>query len=236
MVKLFHYKLCPLSRSIRLALAEREAEVELVEERAWEWRQGFLALNPAGELPVLEIEPGVVLCGIYSVSEYLGETEPGEPVAGRRRLRLFPGGPEDRAEVRRLVDWFHRKFEREVSRELLAERVYPHLARAAGGRVGGSPDTQRLRALRANLRHHLAYVDFLADQRRCLAGDEPTFADLAAAAHLSVADYLAEIPWGEHQSAKAWYQRIKSRPSFRSLLADRIPGLPPPAHYADLDF
>src|SRR5262245_50100666 len=131
MLKLIHFRLCPLSRSIRLALAELGLAFELTEERAWEWRSGFLALNPAGELPVLEIEPGIVLCGVYPISEYLAEGETLDGTLGRRRTSLFPGLREDRAEVRRIVDWFHRKFDREVCRELLAEKVHPQVSRMA---------------------------------------------------------------------------------------------------------
>lgn len=238
MLKLTHFRLCPLSRSIRLALAERDIAFDLHEERAWEWRAGFLALNPAGELPVLEIEPGIALCGVYSISEYLSEGEAQDGAHDRRRTSLFPGSREDRAEVRRLTDWFHRKLDREVSRELLAEKVHPQVTRtmSPAGRMGHTPSPTLLRAVRANLKHHLSYVSFLAEQRRWLAGDEMSFADLAAAAHLSVADFLGEIVWNEQPGAKAWYQRIKSRPSFRALLADRLPGFTPPPHYADLDF
>jgi len=240
MPRLFHFRLCPLSRSIRLALAEREIAADLVEERVWEWRTDFLALNPAGELPVLEMEPGLVLCGAYSIAEYLAEGEAADaaPGTGRRRVSLFPGNREDRAEVRRLVDWFHRKLDREVSRDLMSEKVQPLFSRAqqSSAMVGRAPDPGILRAARQNLRQNLGYIDYLADQRRWLAGDEMSFADLAAAAHLSCADYVNEVPWDAHAPAKAWYGRVKSRPSFRLLLADRIPGLAPPSHYANLDF
>lgn len=238
MLKLTHFKLCPLSRSIRLALAERDIAFDLHEERAWEWRAGFLALNPAGELPVLEIEPGIALCGVYSISEYLGEGEGVDVGLDRRRPNLFPGNREDRAEVRRLVDWFHRKFDREISRDLLIEKVNPQVSRlmSPGARVGHTPSPALLRTIRANLRHHLSYVGYLAEHRHWLAGEQMSFADLAAAAHMSVADFLGEIDWNEQPGAKAWYQRIKSRPSFRPLLTDRIPGFTPPPHYADLDF
>lgn len=232
-IRLTHYRLCPRSRSVRLTLAEAGIDVQLIDENPWEWRQGFLAKNPAGELPVLEYDDGLTLCGVYSISEYLGDDENAK--AGRtagRASALFPGTREDRAEVRRLVDWFHGKFDREVTRELLFEKVFQRM-KPSGPQ---SPDVGLLRAARANLRYHLSYIAFLADQRRWLAGEEMSFADLAAAAHLSTTDYLGEIPWDEVPAAKAWYQRVKSRPSFRPLLADRVPGTPPPVGYTDLDF
>ncbi len=235
--KLTQYRLCPRSRSIRLALAEAGIETELVEEYPWEWRQGFLAKNPAGELPILELSNKLTLCGVYSISEFIaeetksaGQSQNLSP-AGRAPL-LFPGNREERAEVRRLVDWFHGKFDREVSREILFEKVYQRM-KPSGQQ---SPNTEILRAIRTNLRYHFSYINYLSEQRRWLAGEEMSFADLSAAAHVSVLDYLGEVPWDEYPSAKTWYARVKSRPSFRPLLSDRVPGTAPPLAYTDLDF
>ena len=230
MHKLTHYPLCPFSRAIRIVLSEMGVEVELIEERPWEWRPAFLAINPAGELPVLEIDNGPVLMGSYSISEYLADLTRDYAKDGFT-APLFPGSIDDRAEVRRLVDWFHGKLYREVTRELLEERVFGHQKGA-----GHSPDPAMLRAVRANLRHHLSYVNYLADARSWLAGPDLTYADAAAAAHISIADYLNETPWADYPAAKAWYARMKSRPSMRPLLADRIPGIAPAGLYANLDF
>lgn len=226
---LTHFRLCPLSRSIRIALAEAGREVDLAEERPWEWKASFLEKNPAGELPVLEIEGLPPVCGAYAISEYLAEEPAGD--GERRGPPLFPGSREQRAEIRRLVDWFHGKLNREVTRELLFERVYGGLAEA-----GHAPDPDILRAIRSNLRYHLSYIDHLALRHSWLAGDDMSFADIAAAAHLSSIDYLGEVPWDAYPTAKSWYVRLKSRPAFRPILADRMPGAPPATSYADLDF
>lgn len=228
--KLTQYRLCPRSRSVRLALAELGIEAELAEELPWELRRGFLAKNPAGELPVLELGNGLTLCGAYSISEYLGDGA--KTPVGPRTVSLFPGSIEDRAEVRRLVDWFHGKLEREVTREFLIEKVYQRM-QPLGPQA---PDAEILRAARTNLRYHLSYVSYLSENRRWLAGDDMSFADLAAAAQISTIDYLGEMQWDTYPQVKTWYQRAKSRPSFRALLADRVPGTVPPAAYADLDF
>ncbi|MBS0232452.1 MAG: glutathione S-transferase family protein [Proteobacteria bacterium] len=232
-LRLTQYRLCPRSRSIRLALAEYRIDVALLDENPWEWRQGFLAKNPAGEMPVLEFDNGLTLCGTYSVSEYIAEdlslaantVAPAPPV-------LFPGNREDRAEVRRLIDWYHGKFDREVTRELLIEKVYNSMR--PSGPI--APDPGVLRAVRMNLKYHLSYTGYLADSRRWLAGDDLSFADFAAAAHISTVDYLGEMPWQDYPAVKNWYQRMKSRPSFRALLGDRVPGTAPPLAYSDLDF
>ena len=232
MSKLTHFPFCPFSRSIRILLAEVDMATELAEERPWEWRPAFLALNPSGDLPVLELADSVVVAGSYAISEYLGEMVRHGALEDRLK-DPFPGNAEDRAEARRLVDWFHRKLDAEVTRDLLREKLYQRLRPEVEARP---PDAELMRALRANLRYHLSYIGYLVDQRGWLAGDDMSFADLAAAAHVSLLDYLDEIAWDQHPAVRLWYVRIKSRPSFRPLLADRAAGVPPPLHYADLDF
>jgi glutathione S-transferase len=229
--RLTHYPLCPHSRSIRLLLAELRLDHEEALEPPWAWRREFLALNPGGNLPVLELANHMVLCGTYPITEYLAEEAdalaPDIPVPP-----LFPGDSEARAEIRRLVDWFHVKCHSEVTRGLIYEK---HYARAAGV-ARHTPDTEVLHAAYRNLKQHLRYIGFLTDYRRWLAGDDMSFADLAAAGHVSCLDYLDVIDWDQHPSAKEWYMRLKSRRSFRGVLDDRLSGLSPPTHYGDPDF
>jgi glutathione S-transferase len=230
-MQLMHYPLCPHSRSVRLALGELRLDAALVEEKPWMWRPEFLAVNPAGDLPVLCIDGGTPVCGAYAISEYLADIRADHSGDGHGPP-LFPGDADERAEVRRLVGWFHTKCDREVTREFLHEKYYAHVS----GGPRHAPDSDNLRALTANLRYHLKYVGYLADHRRWLAGEELSFADLAAAGHLSALDYLGLIDWDEHSAARSWYVRMKSRPAFQPLLADLLPGWAPPPHYADLDF
>jgi glutathione S-transferase len=230
MLTLFHNSFCPHSRFVRLALAEHGVDVRLVEERPWDRRTDFLLMNPAGTTPVLVEEGHPPVPGAAIVAEFLDEACGGD--LGERRLLPRSGGA--RVEVRRLMSWFNDKFFAEVSGPLTAERFYKrHMPRDAGG---GSPDTEALRAARHNIRYHLAYIGWLVRARDWLAGDRLSYADLAAAAHLSAADYLGDVPWSEDEAAKNWYARVKSRPSFRPILAETIGGIPPSPTYADLDF
>lgn len=230
MATLHHSPFCPHSRFIRLALAEMGMEPELVEERPWERRDAFLLLNPAGSTPVLVEQTGLAIPGAGIIAEYLDETR-GLGLSGRR---LLPDTTTARVEVRRLLHWFLVKFDTEVTEYLVTEKIYKRFMKSAQG--GGPPDMGAIRAARANVRYHLKYIGYLIGQRRWIAGDHLTYADLAAAAHLSCADYLGDVPWEEDEMARDWYARLKSRPSFRAILADRVPGMAPAAHYADLDF
>jgi glutathione S-transferase len=230
MLTLFHQPLCPHSRYVRLILAEYYIAMRAVEERFWERRQEFLLLNPAGEIPVLVAEGLPAIPGAAIIAEYIEETRP----PSEDEDRLLPPSPGQRVEVRRLASWFNDKFHAEVSGPLVTERVYKrHMTKEQGG---GPPDTDALRAARNNIRYHLAYLGWLVRTRDWLAGERLSLADLAAAAHLSAADYLGEVPWNEDENAKSWYARVKSRPSFRPLLADALAGIPPTKSYADLDF
>lgn len=219
---LYHQWLSPVCRKVRIALAEKKLDFELRLEPVWEQRPEFLVLNPAGELPVLVENDGLVLADATAICEYLEETIPEPP--------LLAGSAAERAEVRRLVGWFDRKFDAEVTHALVGEKVMSRLTRR------GHPDSAAIRAGHANIRFHLEYLSWLMERRNWLAGDRMTLADITAAAHFSCIDYLGDVPWDTYEEAKTWYARVKSRPSLRAILADAIPGLPPVEAYADLDF
>ena len=222
MQTLYHLWLDPFCRKVRIVLHEKKIDFDMKVENVWERRREFLALNPAGEVPVLVEPGGTALSGSDVISEFMDDIHPEPPLVGRH--------PLERAEVRRLVAWFDHKFNAEVTENLVGEKV---MKRFLGL---GAPDSKAIRAGHNNIHIHLSYISYLIERRKWLAGNELTLADIAAAAHLSTIDYLGDVPWAEHSTAKDWYARIKSRPSFRSLLADHIPGAPPAKHYANLDF
>ena len=218
---LYHYTLSPFCRKTRLVLAEKKIEVALIEERYWEQDTEFLRRNPAGKVPILRMGTRT-LSESAAICEYLEEAHPTPP--------LLPKSPEARFEARRLVGWFDDKFYHEVTRKLTGERVNRKVMGT------GYPDSTNVKAGAKAIRYHLDYMAHLLDARRWLAGNEMTMADFAAAAHLSCLDYTSDVDWNRHEVVKDWYAKIKSRPAFRSILADEVPGFTPAAHYADLDF
>ena len=219
---LYHLWLSPNSRKVRLALKEKGLEFDLQVEKIWERREAFLALNPAGQVPVLVEADGSAVVDGQAICEYLDEAYPDRPLIGF--------DPPARAETRRLVAWFDHKFGREVTENLVDEKL---MKRFMGM---GEPNSAAIHAGQHNLHYHLDYIGYLSERRNWLGGETFSLADIAAAAQLSCIDYLGDVPWEQHPQAKEWYARIKSRPAFRPLLADHIPGFPPPRHYADLDF
>ena len=221
MNRLYHYPLSPFCRKVRLSLAEKRIEVELVEERYWEQDADFLRRNPAGKVPVLKLG-NRTMAESAAICEYIEEAHPTPP--------LMPKDAESRYEVRRLVNWFDDKFHEEVTRKLMGERVFKKVM------GGGYPDSANVKAGARAIKFHLDYMAWLLEQRRWLAGNDLSLADFAAAAHLSCLDYISDVDWHRSELVKDWYAKIKSRPAFRSILADQVPGFRPPPHYADLDF
>jgi len=203
-------------------LSEKNLEFQLQIEKVWERRTEFLALNPAGDVPVLIEQDGTTLANSQVICEYLEEVYP--------ETNLLGLDPVQRAETRRLVSWFDVKFNREVSENLVGEKLMKRFLKL------GEPHGPSIRAGHANIHYHLDYIGFLTEKRKWLAGDNFSLADVAAAAHLSSVDYIGDVPWEEHEAAREWYAKVKSRPSFRSLLDDRIPGFSPVGHYENVDF
>lgn len=222
---LHHFPLDPASRQVRLALGEKRLPFAEEPAKYWERPSELIAMNASGLTPVLVIGTGrdrLVLCESRAILDHLEEAHPEPPLLGRE--------PAERAEARRLLQWFDRKFDYEVGGFLLHEKMEKRLLGL------GSPDLAALRQGRDALRQHLVYVEGLLAARDWLAGKRLSLADFAAAAHLSVIDYFGDVPWRDFPATKTWYMKLKSRPAFRPLLTDRWPGLAPAPHYDDLDF
>jgi glutathione S-transferase len=221
---LYHLWLSPFCRKVRLVLGEKGLDFDMKVEKTWERRPEFLAMNPAGQVPVMVENEDIVLADSGVICEYLEEVYPDsdKPLLGR--------DPVERAEVRRLLAWFDIKFYREVTNNLVGEKIQKRFLGL------GHPDSSAIRAGHANIHTHLDYIVWLTERRSWLAGETFSLADIAAAAHLSCLDYIGDVPWDDHPDARIWYARLKSRRAFRPILADHIPGVPPPKHYADPDF
>ncbi|HEU4968913.1 glutathione S-transferase family protein [Sphingomonas sp.] len=223
MWQLFQFPLCPFSRKVRLLLGEKGVGYDLVRESPWERRDEFLDLNPAGRTPMMvEADKGTVLIDSWAICEFFEETVNKAP--------MINGTAINRAEIRRLVAWFDEQFFADVVAPLMHERMKKRLIERL------SPDARVLREAMKLALNHLDYTDYLLDHRNWLGGATMSLADLTAAAHISVADYLGGIDWRGHEQTKRWYSGLKSRPSFRPLLSERMEVISPPQHYDKVDF
>ena len=218
---LYHLPLSPYARKVRLVLTEKRLAFELRTEKPWDRRPDYLKVNPSGTVPTL-MDEDLAVPDSSVICEYLEEAYPDTPLLGRTLA--------ERVEVRRLVAWLDGQFAQEVTRHLYGEKIVKRMSGA------GQPNASALRVGFLNLKTHLSYIGWLAETRKWLGGSAISLADMAAAAHLSTLDFCGDVDWSVSQPARDWYARMKSRPSFRPILADRVPGVIPPEHYADLDF
>lgn len=213
MRRLIHLLLSPPSRFARLLIAEKRLTFDPVAPE-----------DMAGQLPVFTDMDGSRAVGLWAIVDHLEGGYPEHPLT-----------PEDagiRAESLRLLDWAMGPLHENVTRRIVYEKASQRFTGASARRA---PDMEAIRSGREALKAALREIGANADANGYLAARECTLGDLAVAAHISALDYFGEIPWPEFQSAAEWYMRMKSRPSFRSLLGDRVPGQPPVSHYAELD-
>ena len=223
MLEVYHYPLCPFSRKLRIVLKEKLIGFELFHEHFWQRRGEFLKMNPTGETPVIVIsEINKAIYGNYPLYEFLEEVYTDNPLLGQNL--------QDRLKVRQICEWFDVKFYNEVTKYILSEKIIKTVAK------NGEPNSQAIQAAKRNVLYHLDYIAFLCRDTRYLAGDRPTLADFSAASQLSVLDFVGDVPWAHNARMKEWYALIKSRPSFKPLLMDKIPNFYPPSYYSNPDF
>ncbi|MGC0371782.1 MAG: hypothetical protein DGJ47_000482 [Rickettsiaceae bacterium] len=222
MYNLFHHQLCPLSKQIRVLLDEIKTDYNLKKEDYWLRRPEFIKMNQAGTLPILQTDSNENIIGYYAIIEFLSESSD--------NFFLMPKDPLSRANVRRYISWFNDKFYREVSKIIVDEKMIRPITQS------GEPRGEYIRLAKNNLLHHFNLIEKTLDDSAYLSSETITCADIAAASHIAIIDYFGEIYWDRWPAIKHWYSIIKSRPSFRMILSDRIPGLNPPSHYSDPDF
>jgi glutathione S-transferase len=215
----------PLSRAVRIALGEKRAVFHVREAPAFSADAALLALDPDGRTPVLVDNAwgnDAAISELWPLFEYLDELIPSPA--------LFPGGPLERASARAVSVQAIRAF-RPLVDTVVTEKAMKRMERS------GSPDTAALRRAQDGAAQLIEQAGRAADASDgWLCGRKLSLGDIMAAAHVSVLDQLDAIDWDRCPSGRSWYAHMKQRPSFRPLLADILPGVPAPAHYADLDF
>ena len=214
MRRLIHLVFQPASRLVRLVLGEKRL---VIDPQAAEVSQAHM--------PVFVDLDGTEVTGLWAILDHLEGNYPEVP--------LVPEDTAERGEALRWLDWTSTILSEQVTHKIVAEKANP---RYTGASSRSTPDMNVIRSGREALREIIPFLGKTVDERGNLVSRSCTIADLALAAHLSALDYFGEMPWDANPSLREWYMRMKSRPSFRSLLADRVPGQPPIKYYADLDF
>ena len=225
MYRLYYHPLCPFSRKVRVHLTAKEIDFELIQENFWERRKEFIAMNPAGTVPIIfDNESANLIINSSVICEYIEEKHSDGKI-------FFGDNFVKRAEARRLQNWFDEKFYSEVTKHVLNERYFNRFLPSSK-----APDSEILRVTRRNLNIHWSYIEFLLESRKYLAGDQISIADFSAASHISVLDYFGDINWHHYAPTKDWYCLIKSHKIFNEVLKDRLANINPPEWYSKLDF
>ena len=221
MFTLYHYYLCPSSRFIRIILEEFKIKYNVQLENYWKPQKDFLKINPAGHLPVLINEEGFPIIGANACLEYFQDLN--------LKPNLLGENYKDKAEIYRLYHWFDTLFKKEVLDPIVYEKVFSRVVDNI------TPNSSNIRAALQNLTFHINYLDYLLKQQDYLVTNSLTYLDFLASANLSVLDYLGLLNFEKNENIREWYSKLKSRPSFKTLLRDQIVGLNPDEKYKLID-
>ncbi len=222
MRELYHYSLDAFGRVARIYLQEKKLEYQEIEEFPWNRKKVFSENHVFSDLPTLIENDGTILEGCYSIVEYIEQTY--------RSNSLLGNSLKEKAEARRISSIFNVNFFADVTNNIIFEKIIKKYIDRS------SPDSASIRRGNGNIKKYFDYISWLTNRRNWLAGEEFSLADISAAAHISCLDYIGAIQWEAYPEVKDWYVRIKSRPSFRDILKDRIVNVVPPAFYSELDF
>ena len=222
MYKLYYMSMCAPSRAAKIILNEKSIQFHSISEPLWQRRLEFLKINPEGELPVIIDNKNTAIIGYFSLAYFLEEDEQQKNLIGKCAL--------SRLEIRRICKWFDDKFNKEVYENIVEERVFKSLKGL------GNPSNEFLKAGRVNLKNHENYIEWILSKRTFIAGEIFSIADIISASYFSTLDYLGEIDWERINFTKKWYAKIKSRPSFRDILEEKLFSIPASKNYKNLDF
>lgn len=223
MLKVYYYRLCPFSRKLRLILGEKGINFELKEEDYSKNIRNFLKTNLSGTIPSVTLEDGNYLYGSNALFEYFEELFPFPTLLSEEAI--------NRSKIRSLAEWFDNKFYHEVTKHIFNEKILKIISNSHE-----PPLSSKIRAAKSNLMNHMNYIQSLLQDNMYLFGDRLSIADISAAAQISILDYTCDINWDQNERTKSWYALMKSRPSFREILAERVIGVNPPSYYANPDF
>lgn len=219
-ISLHFFELCSLSRQVKLLLEEQNIPYNLISYT--DWSKDFLGekFSYLSQLPKISISDEII-SGWYSVLFHLEEKTSVSSLLGKVS--------KEKNIIKQIISYMNDKFYNIVIYPLIKEKVISYINNI-------SPDSREIRKARHQSSNFLKFIDKDLQQYHCLSHNDFSAADLIAASHISVLDYLNEIEWSQYNSLKTWYSIIKSRPSMKKILDGKIQGFVPPPHYQNPDF
>ncbi|TWO68462.1 glutathione S-transferase family protein [Caenimonas sedimenti] len=238
-MRLFHAWLSSASRRVRLCLAEKNLPYEGIAvdlSRQEQHAPEFLAMNPNGVVPALELAPGRFLHESSTICEYLDDVQPQPP--------LRPADAYDRAVMRNFVRWTDEKSlpnllilnwslmlqpaASQWSDAQLQEklgRIPTPERREAWVRIARKPYTGEEKAVAlAKLLELVDKMEAMLLASPWLVGGQYSLADIAAAPFIARIAELAPEALAEqaHPRVHAWWQAMQQRPAFAAARFQRF--------------
>lgn len=192
----------PNPKAVRMFLAEKgmtlpRVEVDLMagENR----RQPYLAKNPSGQCPALELDDGSVLAEITAICEYLDEVGP--------RPSLIGATAEERAKTR----MWTRRIDLNILEPMANGFRYGEGLKMFQDRIHCIPEAAA--GLKQIAQERLQWLDGLIGAKPFVAGDRMTMADILLFAFVDFFAGYGQPLNPDLKNIAAWYGRMKARPS-----------------------
>lgn len=206
-MKFYDCTMAPSPRRVRIFLAEKGIKVETIQIdliAADNLKPEFLAINPRGILPVLQLDDGTVITETLAICQYLDALHPDKPLCGtdaRSRAVI--------ASATLAMEW---------DGFLRASEAFRNSAPAFAARgIPGLPNIDAIPALAergmAGIHRFFAYLDKLLSKSEYVAGSSYSLADITAMCVVDFAGWLKATPTDSHPNVQRWYRSVSSRPS-----------------------
>lgn len=200
-MKLYENTALPNPRRVRIFMAEKGVDVELVQVDIGTGAHKtpeFLAKNPYGVVPVLELDDGTTICETISICRYLEEANDGPALMG------------ETAQEKAVIDMWHKRTEETVLGPALS---YFH--HATDGL--GEPDRYRNKEWGEKNRDltiaGFGKLDEALSQNAYIAGSAYSVADITALAAVDLAEALGFDVLSKYENLKTWHASVSARPS-----------------------
>jgi len=205
MMRLYHDLRAPNPRRVRMFLAEKGLldQVELVEVSIAthaNMTPAFLDKNPLGLVPVLELADGRILRESIAICRYIEELHP--------TPSLFGADPWRRA----MIEQWNRLAEIEVLGPIA--QVFRNSHAFWQGRIKQSPEFAEI--MREQVRGRMAWLDRELADRRFLAGDDYSVADITLMCGLDFGKVSAIRIGDDTPNLKRWHTEVSARPSAKA--------------------
>jgi glutathione S-transferase len=198
----FYNSIGPNPRVVNMFMAEKGIEIPKVQVDLMAGdnrKEPYLSKNPAGQMPALELDDGVVLCEILPICEYLDETHPSPPLIGSN------------AEERGVTRMWTRRIDLNVCEPMANGFRFGEGLRLFENRVRVIPHASD--DLKTVAKEKLAWLDGLVAGREWIVGDRFTLADILLYVFVEFGAQVGQPLDAANKNLATWKDRVAARPS-----------------------